>query len=100
MFYLGILPQFSHLGKYSLSLENHWNIYQCWYNCNNLAILGNVFIHWKINGIVIIVYQLWYTRKKFPTLESAGIHWKIIGIFLYFNNLDALEELGNTMSSS
>ena len=45
-------------------------------------------------------YQLWYTRKNFPTLESAGIHWKITGIFLYFNNLDTLEELENTTPSS
>ena len=100
---IGILVQFSNLGKYSFLLENYWNNYfilPMLVYCNNLPILGNVVLHWKINGIVIILYQLWYTRKTFQ-------HWKVL-VFtgkslvhsFYFNNLDTLKQQENTMSSS
>ena len=77
-------------------LENYWNNYfvlPTLVYCNNLPILENVVLHWKINGIVIFLYQLWYARNIFR-------HWNVLlftGNF-YFSNLDTIE-LENTVSS-
>ena len=82
-------------------LENYWNNYfvlPTLVYCNNLPILENVVLHWKINGIVIFLYQLWYTRNIFQHWNVLLFTGKSLEYSFYFNNLDTIE-LENTVSS-
>ena len=80
---LGIRTQFSNLGKCSFLLENHWNIYfvlPTLVYCNNLPMLGNVVIHWKINGIAFF-FTNYGILEQFSNIGKCRYslvnHWNI-----------------------